>query len=422
MENSFEYFRSGNTLIVKLEETTFQKTFTSGEKVESILDTLNDMEDLTLAKVAELFNYSSDSKISEFIKESSRIKDQMDIIELMKDIRDNGHEYLEVDGLKVYAKGIRVAMPETIVKEFMLRKDNETDLKALANFWSLCCLNPDVRTRENLFEFCDVHGIKLTDKGYLIVYRNADVKNSMADDQNLHDFIYASLIDWKAKDIQLDDLSIFKDDDGKFSVRSEKSDYFEGDGGAFVGNVGELLNIFESKSGKTIFTDQYSRTTTIEIGKPVSLPEASIDSNPERECSRGLHVAGSKWLRQNYFGDQGLVCLVNPMKVRAVPYADRGKMRVAEYMAIGLAKYDEDGNIIEVPTKTFEYDYQTITAAEIADLLHTTDLEESKKSFTIPTEVNKDTLATVFKNVVEIDPEDLEGQTEGRVVKASAKD
>ena len=217
-------------------------------------------------------------------------------------------------------------------------------------------------------------------------------------------------------------MSIFKDDDGKFSVRSEKSDYSEGDGGAFVGNVGELLNIFESKSGKTIFTDQYSRTTTIEIGKPVSLPEAKIDSNPERECSRGLHVAGSKWLRQNYFGDQGLVCLVNPMKVRAVPYADRGKMRVAEYMAIGLAKYDEDGNIIEVPTKTFEYDYQTITATEIADLLHTTDLEESKKSFTIPTEVNKDTLATIFKNVVEIDPEDLEGQTEGRVIKAGAKD
>jgi len=420
MEKQFDYFRAGNTLLVKFEDSTFQKTFVNGEEVEKVLSALSNTEDLTMETLIQEFGYKPDSISGQMLEQSKKVKESMDIIEIMKDIRENGHEYLEVDGLKVYAKGIKIALPETVIKEFMLRKDDEKDLKALFNFWSLCCLNPDVRAREDLFEFCDKHGIKLTDKGYLVVYRNADVKNSMAKDQNLHDFIYASIIEWRGKGLQLDDLSIFNND-GKFTVKSEKGDYFEGDGGTYIGNVGELLDIFESKGGKTVFTDRYSRTTTIEIGKPVSLPEAKIDSNPDRECSRGLHVAGSKWLSQNYFGDQGLVCLVNPMKVRAVPYADRGKMRVAEYMAIGLAEYDDNGNIIEVPTKTFEYDYQTITATEIVELLKTTDLEESKKSFIIPTEINKESMIAVLQNVIEVNPEDLEGQTEGRVVRAGAK-
>ena len=66
--------------------------------------------------------------------------------------------------------------------------------------------------------------------------------------------------------------------------------------------------------------------------------------------------------------------------------------------------------------------YQTITATEIVELLKTTDLEESKKSFIIPTEINKESMIAVLQNVIEVNPEDLEGQTKGRVVRAGAKD
>ncbi len=411
------YFRSGNTLIAVLEGTTFQKTFTNGEETESALSKLQDSEGLTLVDVAEIFSYSTESKISQVLEQHAKVEEEKDIIDLMEDIRKNGHEYLEVRGSNVYARGIDIAMPETVVREFMVRNGNEKDTSALMRFWSLACLNPTADTRDRLFEFCDKHGIKLTDKGYLVVYRNADKKDAMVDDINLHDYIYASMPEWNSMGIDLDTTNISRNPEGKFEIHNEVTGYSDGgkDGGTFIGNISELVNVFENSGQKVIYTDHYSRRTHIEFGKPVSLPESEIDSNPNNQCSSGLHVAGEKWLTQNYFGDSGLICLVNPMNVRAIPYADRGKMRVKEYMAVGVAKYDDNGSIIGVPTKTFEHDYQTITATEIAEMLKSVNTTECSDEYLIPTEITESTIQTIFNNVIEINPEELMGRTDGRV-------
>ena len=411
------YFRSGNTLIAVLEGTTFQKTFTNGEETESALSKLQDSGELSLVEIAEIFSYSAESKISQVLEQHAKVEEQRDIIELMNDISQNGHEYLEVRKSYVYAKGIDIAMPETVVREFMVRNGNKKDTSALMKFWSLACLNPNADTRDRLFEFCDKHGIKLTDKGYLVVYRNADKKDAMVDDINLHDYIYASMPEWSSMGLDLDTTNISRNPEGKFEIHNEVTGYSDGgkDGGTFIGNISELLNVFENSGQKVIYTDHYSRRTHIEFGKPVSLPESQIDSNPNNQCSKGLHVAGENWLTQNYFGDSGLICLVNPMNVRAIPYADRGKMRVKEYMAVGVAKYDDNGSIIGVPTKTFEHDYQTITASEIADMLKNVNTTECSDEYLIPTEVTESTIQTIFNNVIEINPEELMGRTDGRV-------
>jgi hypothetical protein len=412
-----QYFRSGNTLIAVLEGTTFQKTFTNGEETESALGKLQDSENLTLIEVAEIFSYSADSKISQALESQAKIEEQRDIVDLMKDIHKNGHEYLEVKGNLVYARGIDVAMPETVVREFMTRNGNEKDTNALMKFWSLACLNPNPDTRDRLFEFCDKHGIKLTDKGYLVVYRNADKKDAMVSDINLHDFIYASIAEWKSMSLDINNMNISRNHEGKFEVHDVDTGYSEGgkDGGTYIGNVGELLDVFENSGEKVVYTDHYSRRTHIEFGKPVSLSEDQIDTNSKRECSKGLHVAGENWLTKNYFGDSGLICLVNPMNVRAVPYADRGKMRVKEYMAVGVAKYDDQGCIIGVPMKTFEHDYQTITAGEIAEMLKNVNTTQCSDEYLIPTEITESTIQAIFNNVIEINPEELMGRTDGRV-------
>ena len=412
-----QYFRSGNTLIAVMEGTTFQKTFTNGEETESALSKLQESEDLNLVKIAEIFSYSAESKISQALEAHAKVEEQKDIVELMADIRENGHEYLEVRGNSVYAQGIDIAMPETMVSEFMLRKGNEVDTNALMKFWSLACLNPNADTRDRLFEFCDKHGIKLTDKGYLVVYRNADKKDAMVGDINLHDFIYASITEWKSMNLDIDNMNISRNRSGKFEVHDEITGYSEGgqDGGTFIGNVGELLKVFENSGEKVVYTDHWSRRTHIEFGKPVSLPESQIDTNPNNQCSSGLHVAGEKWLTKNYFGDSGLICLVNPMNVRAVPYADRGKMRVKEYMAVGVAKYDDHGCIIGVPMKTFEHEYQTITAGEIVEMLKNVNTTQCSDEYLIPTEITESTIQTIFNNIIEINPEELAGRTDGRV-------
>jgi hypothetical protein len=68
-----------------------------------------------------------------------------------------------------------------------------------------------------------------------------------------------------------------------------------------------------------VYTDAHSGTTRIEIGKVVTLPREDCDSNSDVTCSRGLHLGARTWLKQNYFGTQGLVCLCNPADVVAVP-------------------------------------------------------------------------------------------------------
>lgn len=68
-----------------------------------------------------------------------------------------------------------------------------------------------------------------------------------------------------------------------------------------------------------VYTDAHSGTTKIEIGKVVTIPREECDNNSDVTCSRGLHLGARTWLKQNYYGSQGLVCLCNPADVVAVP-------------------------------------------------------------------------------------------------------
>lgn len=108
--------------------------------------------------------------------------------------------------------------------------------------------------------------------------------------------------------------------------------------GLFVGyrNVAH-----KSGAGADVFTDEHSHTFTITIGHMVTMPREECDSDSGRECSRGLHIGGTSWLEQNYFGSVGLVCLVNPVDVVAVPWAhaEYGKLRTCAYMPIAKAEY-----------------------------------------------------------------------------------
>lgn len=77
-------------------------------------------------------------------------------------------------------------------------------------------------------------------------------------------------------------------------------------------------NVVPTKDAN-VYTDAHSGTTKIEIGKVVTIPREECDNNSDVTCSRGLHLGARTWLKQNYYGSQGLVCLCNPADVVAVP-------------------------------------------------------------------------------------------------------
>lgn len=107
-----------------------------------------------------------------------------------------------------------------------------------------------------------------------------------------------------------------------------------------------------------VFTDHHTHTFKIRVGEMVTLPRSQCDCDSERECSRGLHVSSTNWLTQNYYGNVGLVVLVNPAEVVAVPKrSDYGKLRTCAYLPIDKIVYNTEGKIIPYPKETgFECD------------------------------------------------------------------
>jgi hypothetical protein len=119
--------------------------------------------------------------------------------------------------------------------------------------------------------------------------------------------------------------------------------------GLFVGyRNADIYRESTNPSEGTIYTDHHSHSTRIMIGRMVTLDRSKCDSDSSVSCSRGLHIGGTSWLQQNYYGGQGLVCLVNPVDVCAVPWQDEeyGKLRTCAYLPIGTAQYNDNGYII----------------------------------------------------------------------------
>jgi hypothetical protein len=107
-----------------------------------------------------------------------------------------------------------------------------------------------------------------------------------------------------------------------------------------------------------VYTDHHSHTFRIKIGDIVTMPREDCDCSSQNECSRGLHVSGTNWLSRNYFGNTGLVVLVNPADCVAVPErSDYGKLRTCAYLPIDIMHYNTEGKVIPYPKETgFECD------------------------------------------------------------------
>ena len=68
-----------------------------------------------------------------------------------------------------------------------------------------------------------------------------------------------------------------------------------------------------------VYTDHHSHTFKIRIGEMVTMSREKCDCDSSVSCSRGLHASSVGWLKQNYYGNTGLACLINPADVVAVP-------------------------------------------------------------------------------------------------------
>lgn len=250
--------------------------------------------------------------------------------ELMKKVKES--KILTLRGQSVYMLGVsELSIPEDFVSKIIEAEErgDEVELRKFKNFWTLVSLNPDSRVRNNLFWFIRKWDMQITESGLLIAYRNADIKEEA---KYTTDQVKA-VINAYYKEKYINHNDPYQE---VFFIGERKV------------NLGEVYDEIVNGGGSPVYTDQYSHSTEIRLGHPVSIPREECDADQEHSCSRGLHTGAKGWLKQNYYGKVGLMVLVNPANVVAVPTRDSyGKMRTCEYFPIAIVDFDESGDIIE---------------------------------------------------------------------------
>lgn len=273
---------------------------------------------------------------------------------LMEDLEYS--QYLTAKGSSVYLLDIsELSVPEDLVEAILLaeKEEDEELIQSYLNFWTLVSLNPDSRCRQNLFWFLNKYGMTISRSGLFVAYRNVKIKKAgVSIDPKLANFVsseYARIKFISKKSPK--DYLVLKTVDGYVLTKTSYDNT--------IGNLSDLYKQLSDVEVSTVYTDGYTGKFEIKLGEIVSMPREKCDSVQENSCSNGLHVAGKTWLKENYFGEVGLMVLVNPADVVAVPPVDDyGKMRTCAYYPVSIIEFDENGDIIDTEIEDgFEDDF-----------------------------------------------------------------
>lgn len=281
---------------------------------------------LTAEQVKKLIgNPTEDEIIEAFNPKVAEVRESNKQLQELQDVLLDSGLFEEKGGV-YYRKGNPISVPKMLLEKYKVlleiynpQDTNWKEVEALDNFWLKCSLNPNVYARENLFEYLQRWEFVITSKGYVVTYRNANIKQE--GNKELHDFIATNYTKIKGQKKAPKNYIVSKVGEnlvlyvvGSCNVPNSP-----------IGNLQELYNNLSNLS-ETVYTDAHSGTTIIKIGEVVSIGMDKCNQS-QAECEAGLHSASSKWLKENYYGNQGLVCLVNPMQIASVPKGDYGKMR-----------------------------------------------------------------------------------------------
>lgn len=282
------------------------------------------------------------------------------------EVIDNPFHKGESDNFIYYYK-IPYPMPELLVDKLLSFLNDDDDdflvgefsenVAPYLNFWSWAALNPDSSSRHQLFNFLEMSGIQLTLDGMLVCYRNVDVKQQ--GDLELTQYVSNQYTRIKSMKKAPSNYFVYRDMDRDLQCKTYYPDHVTGIYGNLQG-LYENINMFDS-----VFTDNYSKSFKILINTPVSMDRNLCDSNPNSDCSHGLHVGGPSFITRSYFGNNAIAVLVNPMNVVSVPAYNNWKMRVCEYLPISIVEYDEDNKIRPIGSSIIDFDYSKYSIEEL---------------------------------------------------------
>lgn len=320
-------------------------------------------------------------------------------------------EQFEMKNGSLYLKGINRSLPPLLVEEFLevtgrnFGTDND-EFVALQRFFMWCCLNPRAEVAHELYRFLKDNSFRITKQGFFVALRNVVTLHGSNElvqfVSNAYNKIKAV---WKKKP---DDYFVFLQN-GEYKIvhkdnisreETEACDYCEGDGFTldFDGDsmtcdvcdgTGEITQYYNNDHGENIgnltelyldlpnraenrFTDDWTKTFDIRIGRPVNMPIEDCNWSTQDCAAAGLHFTSDQ-IHYVGCGDTSVLVLINPMKVVGI---GQHKGRCYEYLPIMTVPRDEATTILhDLEFDTLELD-ESYAVRELDGLV-----EKAKEGF-----------------------------------------
>ena len=342
-----------------------------------------------------------------------------------------------VDGDSVYLTGIQRSLPQLMVEKFteivgkheyyagfnkeslQERVNNDDEFQSLKRFFMWCCLNPRAEVAHELYRFLQENSFRITKQGFFVALRNVVTLHGSNElvqfvsntynkvkavwkksPDNYHVFLEnGEYVLVHADDIyeEVERACDLCNEDGE--IYDEEYEEYEtcyecdGDGVIFESvkkqagqDLGTLTALYLDlpNRAENRFTDDWTKTFDIRIGKPVTMPMSDCNWSTQDCAAAGLHFTADQ-IHYVGCGDQSVLVLINPMKVVGI---GEHKGRCYEYLPIMTVPREEATSILH------DLDFDTLALDEhyvVSELENLTETVQSnfaaetqKYSFNLP--------------------------------------
>jgi hypothetical protein len=331
---------------------------------------------LTATSVADLIQLVSDPEVvSERIEKEAEAKRMKALIKGISILEESGE--FTVEGTTVYFKGLSRSLPQLLVEQLIevvsnaqennVALENCDEYVSLKRFFMWCCLNPRAEVAHELYRFLKENSFRITKQGFFVALRNVVTLHGSPE---LVHFISNSYNKvkavWKKSP---DDYTVFLEN-GVYKIVHEsnlcetKTELIEEEWDDFEEcyvecepyetsyetpinhgkNIGKLTDLYLDLPNRheNRFTDDWTKTFDIRIGKVVNMPKEDCSWSTQSCAAAGLHFTSDQ-IHYVGCGDQSVLVLINPMKVVGI---GTHKGRCYEYLPIMTVPREEATKIL----------------------------------------------------------------------------
>jgi len=281
-----------------------------------------------------------------------------DILKRIKqfEVSENSVSFKDIDRTipqMLVTKFANVVKPWENLSDKELNENCKADVEfnSLKRFFMWCCLNPRAEVANELYRFLIDNSFRITKQGFFVALRNVvSLEGAHGDNAKVH-FISNTYNKIKAVWKKKPSDYVVLENDGVYFLQKSNS---EGNhNGNIIGFLDELyMNLPNMTENR--FTDDWTKTFDIRIGRVVSMPMKDCNWSTQDCAASGLHFTADEI---NYVGcgDTSVLMLINPMKVVGIG-AKKG--RCYEYLPIMTVPREESTQILH------DLDFDTIDLDE----------------------------------------------------------